>query len=426
MANMVSEQSLLSRLTWRLIPFMFLLYIVSYLDRINVGFAALQLNKSLNFDPTVFGLGAGIFFIGYFIFEVPSNLILERVGPRIWIARILVTWGIISSAMMFVNSALTFYILRFLLGIAEAGFFPGMILYLTYWYPAEARGRAVARFMTANAIAGVIGGPISGFLLKMDGAAGLAGWQWLFLIEGIPAVLLGFVTLAYLPDGPKHAKWLSAEEKDWLTAKLEKESDEVRRSGHHTLGQALQSGRVWTLAFIYFAVIMSFYGISLWLPQIVKAFSGKSDLIVGFITSIPYLAASIGMVLVGRSSDRRRERRLHVAAFAFVGAAGLVAAAFLTNPVAELAALSVAAVGIWGTLGPFWAMSSEFLSGTGAAAGIALINSVGNLGGFLGPYLVGLVRSRTDSFALALLVLAVWPFIGAVTTLFFKKHRNTI
>src|SRR5205085_1235917 len=215
MANMVSERSLLSRLTWRLIPFMFLLYIVSYLDRINVGFAALQLNKSLNFDPTVFGLGAGIFFIGYFIFEVPSNLILERVGPRIWIARILVTWGIISSAMMFVNSALTFYILRFLLGIAEAGFFPGMILYLTYWYPAEARGRAVARFMTANAIAGVIGGPISGFLLKMDGAAGLAGWQWLFLIEGIPAVLLGFVTLAYLPDGPKHAKWLSAEEKDW-------------------------------------------------------------------------------------------------------------------------------------------------------------------------------------------------------------------
>src|SRR5437762_6666867 len=239
---------------------MFLLYIVSYLDRINVGFAALQLNKALQFDPTVFGLGAGIFFIGYFLFEVPSNLILERVGPRIWIARILVTWGIISSAMMFVNGVFTFYVLRFLLGIAEAGFFPGMILYLTYWYPAEARGRAVARFMTATAIAGVIGGPISGVLLKMDGVAGLAGWQWLFLIEGIPAVILGFVTLAYLPDGPKQTKWLSAEEKEWLAAKLEAESHEVRRSGHHTLGQALRSGRVWTLALIYFAVIMSFYG----------------------------------------------------------------------------------------------------------------------------------------------------------------------
>jgi ACS family tartrate transporter-like MFS transporter len=422
---MVSERSLLSKVTRRLIPFMFLLYIVSYLDRINVGFAALQLNKALNFDPAVFGLGAGIFFIGYFIFEVPSNLILERVGPRIWIARILVSWGIISSAMMFVNGVLTFYTLRFLLGIAEAGFFPGMILYLTYWFPAEARGRAVARFMTANAMAGVIGGPISGVLLKMNGAAGLAGWQWLFLVEGVPAVILGFVTLAYLPDGPKHASWLSAEEKEWLVSKLERERNEVLRSGHSTLGEALRSGRVWTLAFIYFAVIMSFYGISIWLPQIVQAFSGMSDLLVGFITSVPYLAATIGMVLVGRSSDRSRERRLHVAVFAFVGAGGLVAAAFLTNPVAELGALSLAAVGIWGTLGPFWAMSSEFLSGTGAAAGIALINSVGNLGGFLGPYLVGLVRGRTGSFALALLALAIWPFIGAIITLLFRREGNS-
>jgi len=421
---MVFERSLLSKVTRRLIPFMFLLYIVSYLDRINVGFAALQLNKALNFDPTVFGLGAGIFFIGYFIFEVPSNLILERVGPRIWIARILVTWGIISSATMFVNGALTFYILRFLLGIAEAGFFPGMILYLTYWFPAEARGRAVARFMTANAMAGVIGGPISGLLLRMNGAAGLAGWQWLFLIEGMPAVILGFVTLAYLPDGPKHAPWLRAEEKEWLVSKLQRERGDVRRRDHHTLGQALRSGRVWTLAFIYFAVIMSFYGISIWLPQIVQAFSGMSDLIVGFITAVPYLAATIGMVLAGRNSDRTRERHLHVAVLAFVGSAGLVAAALLTSPVAELAALSLAAVGIWGTLGPFWAMSSEFLSGTGAAAGIALINSVGNLGGFLGPYLVGLVRGRTGNFALALLALAVWPFIGGIITLLFRRRNG--
>jgi len=420
---MISEQALLSRLTRRLIPFMFVLYIVSYLDRINVGFAALRLNEALNFDPAVFGLGAGIFFIGYFVFEVPSNLIMERVGARIWMARILVTWGIISSAMMFLNGRLMFYVLRFLLGIAEAGFFPGMILYLTYWFPAETRGRAIARFMTATAIAGVIGGPISGLLLAMDGAAGLAGWQWLFLIEGIPAIVLGFVTLAYLPDGPKHAAWLNDEEKEWIVLRLQREREQARDHSHHTLGEALRSPRVWTLAFIYFAVIMSFYGISLWLPQIVQSFSGRSDVVVGFISAVPYVAASIGMVILGKNSDRTRERRLHVALSAFAGAGGLAAAAFLKNPAAELAALSLAAVGIWGTLGPFWAMSSEILSGTGAAAGIALINSVGNLGGFLGPYLVGLVRKQTDSFALPLLALAIWPLIGAVVTLANRRRR---
>jgi MFS transporter, ACS family, tartrate transporter len=420
---MISEQALLSKLTRRLIPFMFLLYIVSYLDRINVGFAALRLNEALKFDPAVFGLGAGIFFIGYFVFEVPSNLIMERIGARIWIARILVTWGIISSAMMFLNGRLMFYVLRFLLGVAEAGFFPGMILYLTYWFPVEARGRAVARFMTATAIAGVIGGPISGLLLTMNGIAGLAGWQWLFLIEGIPAIVLGFVTLAYLPDGPKHASWLTNEEKEWIELRLQREREEARHQAHHTLGDALRSRRVWTLAFIYFSVIMSFYGISLWLPQIVQAFSGMTDVMVGFVTAIPYVAASIGMMILGKNSDRTRERRLHVAISAFAGAAGLGAAAYLKAPGAELAALSLAVVGIWGTLGPFWAMSSEILSGTGAAAGIALINSVGNLGGFLGPSLVGLVRQQTDNFALPLLALAVWPFIGAIVTFTSRVRR---
>src|SRR5262245_29151243 len=250
----ISEPALLSKLTRRLIPFMFLLYIVSYLDRINVGFAALQLNEAMNFAPDVFGLGAGIFFIGYFLFEVPSNLIMERVGARVWMARILVTWGIISSAMMFLNGVRMFYVLRFLLGLAEAGFFPGMILYLTYWFPAEVRGRAVAHFMTATAIAGVIGGPISGILLRMNGLGGLAGWQWLFLIEGIPAIVLGFVTLAYLPDGPKHASWLSADEKEWIISRLQRERETMRHQAHHTLGEALRSGRVWMLALIYFAV----------------------------------------------------------------------------------------------------------------------------------------------------------------------------
>jgi MFS transporter, ACS family, tartrate transporter len=420
---MISEQALFSKITRRLIPFMFLLYIVSYLDRINVGFAALRLNEALKFDPAVFGLGAGIFFIGYFLFEIPSNLIMERVGARIWMARILVTWGIISSAMMFLNGRRMFYLLRFLLGVAEAGFFPGMILYLTYWFPAEVRGRAVARFTTATAIGGVIGGPISGLLLTMNGAGGLAGWQWLFLIEGIPAIVLGFVTLAFLPDGPKHAAWLNDEEREWIVLRLQSEREKARHHAHHTLGEALRSPRVWTLALIYFAVIMSFYGVGLWLPQIVQSLSGMSDVVVGFISAIPYIAASIGMVILGKNSDRTRERRLHVALAALSGAAGLTAAAFLKIPAAELAALSLAAVGIWGTLGPFWAMASEILSGTGAAAGIALINSVGNLGGFLGPYLVGLVRKQTDSFALPLLALAVWPLIGAMITLASRGRR---
>jgi ACS family tartrate transporter-like MFS transporter len=414
---MIFESALLSKISRRLIPFMFLLYIVSYLDRINVGFAALQLNQALKFGPAVFGLGAGIFFIGYFIFEIPSNLIMQRVGARIWMARILVTWGIVSSAMMFVNGVYSFYVLRFLLGAAEAGFFPGMILYLTYWFPVDARGRAVARFMTATAMAGVVGGPISGLLLRMNGVAGLAGWQWLFLMEGIPAVALGFLVFFILPDGPGDARWLSPDERAWILSRVEQEQETQRLHHHSTLGEALRSVHVWTLAFIYFAVIISFYGISLWLPQIVKLFSGVSDLLVGFISAIPYIAASIGMVMIGRSSDHKRERRWHVAISAFAGAVGLIIAGFLKMPAAEIAALSLAAVGIWGTLGPFWAMSSEFLTGTAAAAGIALINSIGNLGGFVGPYMIGVVRTRTDNFAFALIALAVCPLIGSVVTL---------
>jgi ACS family tartrate transporter-like MFS transporter len=403
---------------------MFLLYIVSYLDRINVGFAALQLNQTLKFDPAVFGLGAGIFFIGYFIFEIPSNLIMQRVGARIWMARILVTWGMLSSATMFVNGVFSFYVLRFLLGVAEAGFFPGMILYLTYWFPVEARGRAVARFMTATAIAGVVGGPVSGLLLKMNGVAGLAGWQWLFLMEGLPAVVLGFLVFTILPDGPKEARWLSDHERAWIISRVKQEGEAKRIHGHATLGEALLSGRVWTLASIYFAVVISFYGISLWLPQIVKSLSGVSDLLVGFIAAIPFIAASIGMVVIGRSSDYNRERRWHVAISAFAGAAGLTIAGFLKSPSAEIAALSLAAVGIWGALGPFWALSSEFLTGTAAAAGIALINSIGNLGGFAGPYLVGVVRSRTHDFTFALFILAVFPLIGSILALQLKVAKG--
>ena len=423
---MISERDLIRKISLRLIPFMFLLYIVSYLDRVNVSFASLQMNTALGFSPQVYSLGAGIFFIAYFIFEVPSNLILHRVGARLWITRIMITWGIISSAMMFVKGPTSFYVLRFLLGMAEAGFFPGMILYLTYWFPTDARGRAVGRFMTATAIAGVIGSPISGLLLQLNGVAGLGGWQWLFLIEGLPSILLAFVTFAYLPDGPAKASWLSAEEKKWIADRLEHERAGNSGQQHSSTRAALSSGRVWTFAAIYFTIVMSFYGVTFWLPQIVKAFSGMSDFLVGCLAAIPWTAATVCMILTSKHSDVMRERRWHVALSAAAGAAGLITAGVTTNPALELAALCLAAAGIWGTLGPFWAMSSESLAGTGAAAGIALINSVGNLGGFAGPYLIGWVRAHTNSFMWGLVVLALILIVGAVVTLATRKPSSRI
>ena len=421
---MISERELLAKISLRLIPFMFLLYIVSYLDRVNVSFASLQMNAALGFSAEVYSLGAGIFFIGYFLFEVPSNLILHRVGARLWIARIMITWGVISSAMMFVKGPTSFYVLRFLLGVAEAGFFPGMILYLTYWFPNEARGRAVGRFMTATAVAGAIGSPISGLLLQLNGVGGLGGWQWLFLIEGIPSILLAFVTLAYLPDGPAKASWLNADEKKWIAGRLEQERAHGSSQQHDSTRAAMSSRRVWTFAGIYFTIVMSFYGVTFWLPQIVKAFSGMNDFLVGCLAAIPWIAATVCMVIASKHSDASRERRWHVALSAVAGAAGLSGAGLTTNPVLELAALSLAAAGIWGTLGPFWAMSSETLAGTGAAAGIALINSVGNLGGFGGPYLIGWVRTRTNNFTWGLVALALILLAGAVVTLAMKTEHQ--
>jgi ACS family tartrate transporter-like MFS transporter len=326
--------------------------------------------------------------------------------------------------MLFVRGVNSFYILRFLLGAAEAGFFPGIILYLTYWYPQEQRGRAIALFMTATAIAGVVGGPVSGALLRMDGIANLAGWQWLFLIEGLPAVILGFVTLAVLPNGPQDARWLSEDEKQLIERQLLSEQHDVRSGRHHTIRQAMSSGRVWLLGLVYFALVMSFYGVNFWLPQIIRSFSGLNDLLVGFVTAVPYLAAAVGMILIGRNSDRTKERAGHVIASALLGAAGLGVSAYARSAPVALAALSIAAIGIWGTLGPFWAMSSSILSGTGAAAGIALINSVGNLGGFLGPYVVGMVRERTQSFTYGILALALFLLIGAGLAVLANPRRG--
>lgn len=408
----------LRKVALRLIPFMFVLYVVSFLDRVNVSFAALQMNEDIGLSDAAYGLGAGIFFIGYFLFEVPSNLILERVGARVWIARIMISWGIISTAMFLVTGPVSFYVLRFLLGVAEAGFFPGMILYLTYWFPARERARAVALFMTAVPIAGVIGSPLSGWLLTLDGLAGFAGWQIMFLAEGLPAVLLGLVVLRYLPDGPEDAGWLSPEERSWLRESFDRENSIKADHGEYTTRQALFDGRVWLLAFVYFGIVACLYGFGLWLPLIIEDFSGLGELAIGFLGAIPFFVAAVAMVLFARHSDRTGERRRHVAVPAFVATAGLVLTGLVgASNTLQMVVLTVGALGIYSCLGTFWTLPTAFLSGTAAAAGIALVNSVGNLGGFAGPYVVGRIREATDSFYGGMLFLAALIFLAGLFAL---------
>jgi MFS family permease len=407
--TLAQEQTLLARVTWRLVPLLFVCYIIAYIDRINVGFAKLHLRDALGVDQTVYGsvygLGAGLFFIGYFLFEVPSNLILQRVGARIWIARIMIAWGLVSMGMMLITSVTSFYVMRFLLGAAEAGFFPGVIFYLTSWFPAAIRARTVALFVTGGVVAGVVGSPLSGAILGLDGVAGMAGWQWLFLLEAIPAVLMGIVVLLVLPDSPRQARWLSDAEKDWMKARLDAEAAQPDTRRPHRLRDLFASGRVWLLCLLYFLMNVGSYGYEMWLPSIVKGFSGRSDLVVGLINAVPYVVAGVVMLLVSRHSDRTGERRGHVAAAAITSAAGFALSAYFENPYLAMAGLTLALVGIKSTLGPFWAMSTAFLTGTAAAGGIALINSVGNLGGFVGPYIVGVIQDRTQSHLAALLIL---------------------
>jgi ACS family tartrate transporter-like MFS transporter len=413
----------MDKVRWRLIPFLFLLYIVAYLDRVNVGFAAIDMNRDLGFSAAIYGLGSGIFFLSYTLFEVPSNLILARVGARIWIARIMFTWGVFATAMIFVNSAATFYMLRFLLGVAEAGFFPGIILYLTHWFPARERARAVGLFMTATAMAGVIGAPISSALLQLHGAAGLQGWQWLFLIEGLPAMLLAPVVLIYLTERPADARWLSAGERAWLTREMELEHAHTPHT-HVSLRAALTSARLWIVSLPYFCIVIAFYGISFWLPQIVQASSGYSSAMVVLLSAIPYVSATIGIILIGSHSDRTGERHWHVAIPCLIGAVGFLLTVLApASPAYALATLSIAAFGIWGTLGPYWTLPTAFLRGTAAAGGIAVVNSVGNIGGFVGPFLVGWVRDATGGFAAGLLILAAFLVVGAVITLRLQQAK---
>ena len=403
-------------------PFLFLLYIVAYLDRINVGFAALQMQTQLHFNDAVYGLGAGMFFAGYFFFQVPSNLLLQRVGARRWICLLMVAWGVISSCMVLVSTPRSFYVLRFLLGLAEAGFFPGMILYLKNWFPAAARARTVARFMTAAPLSGVIGGPISGALLGLNHVGGLVGWQWLFLMEGLPAVVLGIVVFFFLTDRPEDARWLLPEQRAWLTLTL-KQEQHATSAGKSRVFTAFTSGRVWLLAVVYFGLNTCSYGLSLWLPNVIRSLSGASNFVIGLLSAIPYIGAAVAMVLVGVHSDGSGERRWHVALAAFGGAMALLLAAYSTSVAPVIIGISLAVLGVFAMVGPFWAMPTSLLGGAAAAAGIALINSIGNLGGFFGPYIVGLVRTSTGEFRGGLLVLAATLAASGCVVLLVRLDR---
>ena len=403
MQKVPDTQFALAKARRRLLPFLFLLYVVAYLDRVNVGFAALQMNAALGLSDVTYSLGAGIFFLSYTLFEIPSNVILARVGARRWIARIMISWGIVSAAMMFVRSAGGFYLLRFLLGAAEAGFFPGIIFCLTRWFPSADRARAIAGFMTAVVVAGIIGGPLSGLLLSLNGVGGLAGWQWLFVLEGLPAVVLGLVVLRVLPETPADALWLTAEERHALISRLNQEAA-LRPAAVRSIGGAMTSGRIWLLSAVYFTIPVALYAMGFWLPQIIKAASGGGDVRVGVLTAIPYAVAAIGMVAVGRHSDRTGERRWHIAISAIVGGGAFAASAFVHGLVPSLVTLSLAMLGLASMLGPFWTLATSLMSGIGAAAGIALVNSVGNIGGFVGPNIIGYVREATHSFSIGLVV----------------------
>lgn len=399
--------------TLRIVPFLFVCYFFAFLDRVNVGFAKLHMLSDLHLSEAAYGLGAGIFFIGYFLFEVPSNLILHRVGARLWIARIMVTWGIVSAAMAFVTSPAMFYVLRFLLGVAEAGFFPGIILYLTYWYPAERRGRIISLFMAAIPVSGLIGSPISGVILDIaHGAHGLAGWQWLFIIEALPSCLLGIILYFYLTDRPAQAGWLTAPEIENIEADL---AAEAKQHDAHSVSAAMTDWRVWLLSLVYFGIQMGVYGIGFWLPTIVKNSGFSSDTVVGFVTAIPYLAATIFMVLMGRSADATGKRRLHVMLPILLGVAGLIGSGIFANNVyIAMTCLSLATMGCITALALFWSLPSAFLGGFAAASGIAMINSIGNLAGFLSPYMVGLIKDATQSTNLALYAIAAAVFIAGL------------
>lgn len=412
------SQTAYPKVFWRIVPFLMLCYVVAYLDRVNVGFAKLQMGQDLGFSETVFGLGAGVFFLGYFLFELPSNLLMHRVGAKIWIARIMITWGLISAAFLWVKTPAMFYFMRFLLGLAEAGFYPGVILYLTYWYPSHRRAKIVALFMSAIPVAGIFGNPLSGWIMDaFQGSNGMSGWQWMFVIEAIPALIVGVAVLFWLDNSIESARWLTPEEKKYLAAEVA-DDQKGAAAGPHSVSEVLSDSRVWLMCLIYFCFVMGQYGLTFWMPTLVKATGVKGNLQIGLLSAIPFSCAIVAMNLFGRSADAKRERRWHLVIPAALGTAGFcVAASFADNTVVSIFALSVAAAGVLTCAPLFWSLPTAFLTGTGAAAGIAIINSVGNLAGFVSPYLVGYLKDATQSTQTGMYMLAGMLVLGAVLVL---------
>jgi MFS transporter, ACS family, tartrate transporter len=418
------ETRTLRKVTLRIVPFVMLLYFIAFIDRVNIGFAALTMNKDLGFSPTVFGFGAGIFFLGYFLFEVPSNLVLDKVGARIWIARVMITWGLISGAMAFVQGPKSFYALRFLLGAAEAGFFPGIILYLSYWFPARQRAAVTAIFMAAAPLSTVLGSPVSGALLEMHGLMGLSGWQWMFIIEAVPALILGVMVLFYMTDRPEKAKWLRDDERNWLVATMNAEAAKKAATASHSVWRGLADPRVIALSLVYFGTSAGLYTLGIWAPQIIKEF-GLSSLQVGFLNALPGIVAIVAMVLWARHSDRSGERTWHVVGACLLASLGLVLAGFAGSVLAVLLALTLVNVGISSAKPPLWSMPTLFLSGSAAAAGIATINSIGNLGGFVGPAMIGWIKDITGSFQGGLFFVAGLLVLSAILTLVLARSQRT-
>jgi MFS transporter, ACS family, tartrate transporter len=419
------EAKLMAKITRKLIPFLCLCFMAAFLDRVNVGFAKEQMQKDLAMAPTVYSLGAGIFFVGYFLFEVPSNLILARVGARGWIARIMITWAIISASFAFVRGEWSFYVLRFLLGAAEAGFFPGVIYYLTQWFPAAHRSRTIALFMMAAAGTGIVGAPLSGLLLQMDGVAGLRGYKWLFLIEALPSLVLGIVLFLRLPNGPAEAKFLDDGEKKWLADRLEQDRLAAGPSAHTSFKKAVTDPRVLVLCFVYFTHVLAGYGLDFFLPTLIKgAYKDVRPFWQACITGIPAIFAIIIMGPYGRSSDRRQERKWHYAGAVWWAAVGLLVASFHPPAFVCVIALGFVVAGRWSAVAPFWGLSTTFLSGTAAAGSIALINAVGNLGGICGPYIMGWSEQHLGSHDWGLRLLALLVFLGGVTATLVKVKSS--
>jgi ACS family tartrate transporter-like MFS transporter len=420
------ERETVRRVAWRLMPLLMLGYFCAYLDRVNVGFAGLTMNKALGFSEGAFGFGAGVFFIGYFLAEIPSNLFLARVGARRWIARILITWGVISGLTAFVWNEWSFYGIRFILGLAEAGFYPGVVLYLTWWFPSAYRSRMQAIFQSASVISLIVGPPVSAWLLSLDGAMGLQGWQWLFIIEALPPVIMCFVVWFWLTDRPQDAAWLRPDQKTWLRSRLAEEDAQREAVHKYALGEALRNPRVWWLTLVYFGQNVSNYGLLIFLPQIVKAF-GISTEMTGIVSALPFIFAAVAMIYWGFRSDRSGSRTAYVASACLLCAAGLAACVFIgtERPVLMMVALILGVMGQQAIAPTFWPLPTAMLSGVAAAGGIALINAVGNLGGFLGPYMFGLIKDATGgSNMVALLALAAAPVVSAVVLVCLGHDRR--